>query len=95
MTEDLIARHPQVFHVASAASWPSIQEHGLLSTAALLDLHNVGPEERDRLLRRKREESTQLTAPGLAMAVIRDQKPLKCIRQKIDPVRARRRSSRR
>jgi hypothetical protein len=85
MTEDLIARHPQVFHVASAASWPSIQEHGLLSTAALLDLHNVGPEERDRLLRRKREESTQLTSPGLGMAVIRDQKPLKFIRQKIDP----------
>ncbi|KQU64123.1 hypothetical protein ASC58_19615 [Phycicoccus sp. Root101] len=85
MTEDLIVRHPHVFHVASAASWQSIQEHGLLSTAALLNLHNVGPEERDRLLRHKREESTQLFTPGLGMAVIRDQKPLKFIQQKIDP----------
>lgn len=85
MPEDLIARHPQVFHVASAASWPSIQKHGLLSTAALLELHNVGPAERDRLLRRKREESTQLSTPGVGIAVIHDQKPLKFIQQKIDP----------
>lgn len=56
MTEDLIARHPRVFHVAPAASWPSIREHGLLSTADLLDVHGVGPLERDRLLRHKREE---------------------------------------
>jgi hypothetical protein len=85
MTEDLIARHPRVFHVASAASWLSIQKHGLLSTAALLDLHGVGSRDRDRLLRRKREESTQLSTPGVGLAVIRDQKPLKFICEKIDP----------
>jgi len=85
MTEDLIARHPRVFHVASAASWPSIQEHGLLSTAALLDLHGIEAQERDRLMRRKRDQSTQLSTPGVGLAVIRDQKPLKFISQKIDP----------
>lgn len=84
-TEDLIARHPHVFHVASAASWPSIQKHGLLSTASLLDLHGVGSQERERLLRRKRKESTQLETSGVGLAVIRDQKPLKFISQKIDP----------
>lgn len=84
MTEDLIARHPQVFHVASAASWPSIKAHGLLSTAGLLDLHRVGPQERERLLRHKREQSTQLSTPGVGVAVIRDQKPLKFISRKIE-----------
>ncbi|WP_215514293.1 DUF7002 family protein [Phycicoccus mangrovi] len=85
MTEDLIARHPRVFHVASAASWPSIKVHGLLSTTALLDLHRVGAQERNRLLRRRRTESTQLQTPGVGLAVIRDQKPLKFIDQKIEP----------
>lgn len=83
--ENLIARHPQVFHVASADSWPSIQQHGLLSTASLLELHGVTDAERDRLLRRKREISTTLSTPGVGIAVIRDQKPLKFIGQKIDP----------
>ena len=45
-TEDLIARHPEVFHVASADSWPSIAKYGLLSTSALLDLHRVSESER-------------------------------------------------
>lgn len=84
-TEDLIARHPEVYHVASTASWPSIQEHGLLSTAALLDLHGVRPHDRERLLRHKRVDSTQLSTPNLGVAVIRDQKPLKFISEKIDP----------
>jgi len=57
----------------------------LLSTASLLDLHGVGLEDRDRQLRRKREGSTQLSTPGVGLAVIRDQKPLKFISQKIDP----------
>jgi Family of unknown function (DUF7002) len=83
--EDLVDRHPQLFHVASAASWPSIQKHGLLSTARLLDLYGVGTQERDHLLRQKREESTYLSRPGVGVAVIRDQKPLKFIRQKIHP----------
>jgi len=83
--KDLVALHPQVFHVASATSWPSIQAHGLLSTASLLDLYGVGSQERDRLLRHQRKESTGLSMPGGGLAVIRDQKPLKFIGQKIHP----------
>ncbi len=56
-----------------------------MSTAGLLDLHGVGPLERDRLLRHKREKSTLLSTPGVGVAVIRDQKPLKFITHKIDP----------
>ena len=83
-TEDLIARHPEVFHVASADSWPSIAKYGLLSTSALLDLHRVSESEREALLRRKRAFSTTLRTPGVGVAVVRDQKPLKFIEQMID-----------
>lgn len=84
MIEHLIARHPRVFHVASATSWPSIEKYGLLSTSALLDLHGVSQDEQETLLHRKREVSTTLSTPGVGVAVIRDQKPLKFIDQKIE-----------
>lgn len=81
----LLARHPRVFHVAAEESWPSIQRHGLLSTAALLDLHGVDPATRERLMLHRRMTSTTLTTPGVGTAVIRDQLPLKYIEERITP----------
>lgn len=83
--EELIARHPRVFHTMSATAWPSVQRHGLLSTLRLIDLFGLGTAERDRLLNAPRKQSTVLRAPGLPPAVIRDQKPMKFIAEKIDP----------
>lgn len=83
--EELIARHPRVFHTMSATAWPSVQRHGLLSTLRLIDLFGLDPAERDRLLTAPRRQSTVLRAPGLPPAVIRDQKPMKFIADKIDP----------
>jgi hypothetical protein len=83
--EVLSARHPKVFHVASAASWPGIEQHGLLSATALLELHGVTGEDRERLLRRKRDVATSLSTRGVGVAVIRDQKPLKFIDELIEP----------
>ncbi|MET8833542.1 hypothetical protein ABZV78_06465 [Micromonospora sp. NPDC004540] len=83
--EELIARHPRVFHTMSATAWPSVQRHGLLSTHQLLNLFNLGAAERDRLLNAPRKQSTVLRAPGLPPAVIRDQRPMKFVAEKIDP----------
>ncbi|MFE9914800.1 DUF7002 family protein [Micromonospora sp. NPDC005553] len=83
--EELIARHPQVFHAMSATAWPSVQQHGLLSTQQLIDLYGLDGDERERLLSAPRKQSTVLRAPGLPPAVIRDQKPMKFIAEKIDP----------
>jgi hypothetical protein len=83
--EELVARHPRVFHTMSAAAWPSVQRHGLLSTRRLIDLFGLDAAERDRLLSAPRKRSTVLRAPGLPPAVIRDQKPMKFITEKIDP----------
>jgi len=77
--------YPRVFHAASELAWPSIQTHGLLSTARLLDLFGIDPEVQRELLTRQRAESIQLAAPGLPPAVIRDQKPMKFLREKIEP----------
>jgi len=83
--EELIARHPRVFHTMSATAWPSVQRHGLLSTQKLIDLFGLDAAERDRLLSAPRQQSTVLRAPGLPPAVIRDQKPMKFVAEKIDP----------
>ncbi|WFE26630.1 hypothetical protein O7623_25560 [Solwaraspora sp. WMMD791] len=83
--KELIARHPQVFHTMSAAAWSSVQRHGLLSTQRLIELFGLDADERDRLLNAPRRQSTVLRAPGLPPAVIRDQKPMKFLAEKIDP----------
>ena len=83
--EELIARHPRVFHTMAAIAWPSVQRHGLLSTRKLIDLYGLDAAERHELLGAPRKQSTVLRAPGLPPAVIRDQKPMKFIAEKIDP----------
>ena len=74
---DEIARlHPVLYHMAEAGSWPSIEQHGLLSTTALLDLYGVLGAERDKVESECRSRSMQISgAPGQA-ALVRDQKTL-------------------
>ena len=58
--------------MAESGTWGSIQDHGLLSTTALLDLFEVAEPERSRLESEWRRESVSI-APGV---IIRDQKPM-------------------
>jgi uncharacterized protein DUF7002 len=83
--EELIARHPRVFHTMSASAWPSVRRHGLLSTRRLVDLFGLDAVKRDRLLGAPRKQFTVLRAPGLPLAVIRDKKSMKFVAEKIDP----------
>jgi hypothetical protein len=62
-----------------------VQRHGLLSTQKLIDLFGLDAAERDRLLSAPRQQSIVLRAPGLPPAVIRDQKPMKFVAEKVDP----------
>ena len=62
----------QIFHLAEAANWPSIQRHGLLSTSGLLDLAGVPERKRARFERLRRPVHTELPN-GVH---IRDQKPM-------------------
>lgn len=73
-----------VFHAAAEVAWPSIQAYGLLSTERLLDLHRVAHDEQVRLLTQPRASNVELSGSGLPRAVIRDQKPMKFLAEKIE-----------
>lgn len=74
--EELVRRHPLLFHMAEAGSWSSIQEHGLLSTTALLDLFEVEDIDRPRMESEWRQNSISIKHPVHGNAIIRDQKPM-------------------
>ena len=71
--ESLVKKYPRLYHMAEAGSWPSIQQHGLLSVAALLDFYEVQEPRRTELLSEWRKDSVPIIdgAP-----VIRDQHPM-------------------
>ena len=75
-TEDLIRLYPEVFHMAADGSWPSIERHGLLSSAELVDRWELEPIHRSRLLTERREDSHVLEHAIHGTAVVRDQKPI-------------------
>ena len=62
--------------MATADAWPGIIRHGLLSTAALLDLFEVDGASRYRIERQRRPESITISHQTHGTATIRDQKPL-------------------
>jgi hypothetical protein len=72
----LVERYPVLYHMASADAWESVQEHGLLSTSALLDLFEVPEPRRSLLLTTQRTKSEPLTHARYGTAILRDQKPL-------------------
>lgn len=77
LSADYIAeRWPRLFHMAESGSWASIQEHGLLSTSALLDLFEITGDERERLEAARRPESVAIDHPNHGTAWIRDNKPI-------------------
>ena len=68
--------HPKPFHMAAAASRPSIRRHGLLGTPALPDRFEVRGCERKKIASRHRPKSVTLCHPKHGVAVIRNQKPM-------------------
>ena len=70
--DQLVSKYPLLFHMAQSGTWERIQEHGLLSTTALLDLYEVQEPKRSRIESEWRRQSESI-APGV---VIRDQKPM-------------------
>src|ERR1700688_4530360 len=75
-TDELSGRFPLLYHMAQLGSWPSVEEHGLLSTTALLDLFEVRGDERFRIESCHRPESIPISNIEYGLAVIRNQKPM-------------------
>ena len=74
--EYIADRWPRLYHMAESGSWPSIQQRGLLSTTALLDLFEITGAERDGIEAARRPESIKITHPDHGEAWIRDNKPI-------------------
>lgn len=87
----LASRFPRLYHMAEEGSWPSIKQHGLLSTCALLDLFCITGRTRVRIEESHRAESVVIKHPIHGEATIRDQKPmsdnglLRCLEAGITP----------
>ncbi len=62
--------------MAERGSWPSIFQHGLLSTSALLDRWQISGEKRVAIEAERRPGNVVIEHPILGRAVIRDQKPM-------------------
>src|SRR2546426_6959943 len=75
--DELVRQCPEIYHMAELRSWPSIQRHGLLSTAAILDLFGIQGQERIKLESEWRPRSIRLNHPTHGSAVIRDQHPMR------------------
>lgn len=74
--EELVQRYPQLYHMAELGSWRTIQEHGLRSTSALLDLFGVIRQERFKIESQWRPKGVILTHPTYGKALVRDQLPM-------------------
>ena len=74
--ETIITRHPLLYHMAEAGAWENIQQHGLLSTAALLDLFDVSEPKRSAIRSCYRRTRNVVRHSDHGCAVIRDQTPM-------------------
>ena len=74
--EEFCATYPRLYHMAEASMWPSIQQHGLLSTSALLDLYGIAGAERARIEHTRRADFIAVRHPEWGEVLIRDQKPM-------------------
>ncbi len=92
MTPEELARvSPRVYHMTWEGAWPSIQRHGLLSTAALLDLFEVDGERREELEAAHRPKAVEIRHRKHGVATLRDQKPMsdaglrRCLEDRLEP----------
>ncbi|MBD3779229.1 MAG: hypothetical protein IE923_08200 [Micrococcales bacterium] len=82
---DFIRKYPVLFHTAADGAWPSIREHGLFSTSALVSEFDPPDDVRTDLLRSVRKRGYVLSQPGRDDVTIRDQGPLKFLSVCLEP----------
>ena len=72
----IIAEYPVLYHMAEVGSWPSIQQHGLLSVTALLDLFHYQGSQREAIESKWRPKIVTIKHDEHGIAAIRDQGPM-------------------
>lgn len=74
--EELIRDCPRLYHMAERGASEGIRRHGLLSTVALLDLFQIGGDQRDAIELAHRANIIRIASHELGSAAIRDQIPM-------------------
>jgi hypothetical protein len=74
--ERLIELYPRLYHMAEADAWAGIRVRGLLSVSAILDLSDIGHENRSRLEIEQRLKKEVISLRNTGDIVLRDQKPM-------------------
>jgi hypothetical protein len=74
--DEFVAKYPELYHMAERNSWPSIQEHGLLSVTAILDLFKYDGARRNAIESQWRPRKITIAHPQIGKVVLRDQKPM-------------------
>ena len=74
-TMEFLRRHPRLFHLAHGDAWPSLREHGLLTTKSLVQRSDLDATDQETLLTQHRPAAVTLPVPGLSSVVLRDQGP--------------------
>lgn len=74
-SSELVRLYPRLFHMAADGSWPSIERHGLLSSAELVRVWESQSDTRG-VLEQKRTSPVELKHPHFGTAVLRDQAPI-------------------
>jgi hypothetical protein len=67
---------PALYQMAERDSWPSIRDHGLMSTTALLDRYKIAGAARLAIEGKRRPTSVPLERNGFGHVVVRDQFPM-------------------
>src|SRR5690349_4372329 len=90
--DDLSACYPRLYHMAERDSWLSIVRHGLLSTAAILQLLGASKREKEKYERAHRPEKVVLQHEVFGSFTLRDQKPMSdkrlswCLKDGLRPI---------
>lgn len=76
LLEKMFELYPKLYHMAEAGTWESIQQRGLLSASAVLDLFHVEGDQRMPYELKHRCEMLSVPHGEPDHIVLRDQKPM-------------------
>ncbi|WP_206932881.1 DUF7002 family protein [Roseococcus thiosulfatophilus] len=74
--DELIARHPRLYHLTTPGAWEVIRAHGLLSTEALLRRAGLPEVEVEARIRRRRAARDVLEQTSFGRVVLNDNLPI-------------------
>lgn len=74
--DELITRHPRLYHLTTPGAWEIIRKHGLLSTEELLRRVGLRESEVQARIRRRRVVREVLDPTPLGRVVLNDNKPI-------------------